>query len=155
MKLKENWLWYKCKITYLSLFDYCTRNNSFQNAHPKTVSFRDKICKNVWNSGTKIVTYSKIIISLNFVQIPLYPPAIFQHEYDGEGMSFVFYFKISENYEQLPTHFQENIRVKSSFFTNLFFTPLYIDLNTFSNTENNRWWGGKGERIPCRHDFTM
>ncbi|KAI3768657.1 hypothetical protein L2E82_19487 [Cichorium intybus] len=44
------------------------------------------------------------------LQIPLYPPALFQHEYDGEGMSFVFYFKLSENYEQLPLHFQENIR---------------------------------------------
>ncbi|XP_071704057.1 uncharacterized protein [Rutidosis leptorrhynchoides] len=44
------------------------------------------------------------------LQIPLYPPAIFQHEYDGEGMSFVLYFKLSENYDQLPNHFQENIR---------------------------------------------
>ncbi|CAI9283247.1 unnamed protein product [Lactuca saligna] len=44
------------------------------------------------------------------LQIPLYPPALFQHEYDGEGMSFVFYFKLSENYEELPPHFQENIR---------------------------------------------
>ncbi|KAK1423305.1 hypothetical protein QVD17_18603 [Tagetes erecta] len=44
------------------------------------------------------------------LQIPLYPPALFQHEYDGEGMSFVLYFKLSENYEELPLHFQENIR---------------------------------------------
>ncbi|KAI7754856.1 hypothetical protein M8C21_000130 [Ambrosia artemisiifolia] len=44
------------------------------------------------------------------LQIPLYPPTIFQNEYDGEGMSFVFYFKLSENYEELPLHFQENIR---------------------------------------------
>ncbi|KAL8248723.1 hypothetical protein R6Q59_005591 [Mikania micrantha] len=44
------------------------------------------------------------------LQIPLYPPALFQHEYDGEGMSFVLYFKLSENYEDLPLHFQENIR---------------------------------------------
>lgn len=44
------------------------------------------------------------------LQIPLYPAALFQHEYDGEGMSFVFYFKLSENYEELPLHFQENIR---------------------------------------------
>ncbi|KAJ0754462.1 putative protein ENHANCED DISEASE RESISTANCE 2 [Helianthus annuus] len=44
------------------------------------------------------------------LQIPLYPPTIFQNEYDGEGMSFVFYFKLSENYDELPLHFQENIR---------------------------------------------
>nr|XP_043615510.1 uncharacterized protein LOC122587412 [Erigeron canadensis] len=50
---------------------------------------------------------SLLIVNL---QIPLYPPALFQSEYDGEGMSFVFYFKLSENYEDLPLHFQENIR---------------------------------------------
>ncbi|KAI3726070.1 hypothetical protein L1987_65867 [Smallanthus sonchifolius] len=50
---------------------------------------------------------SLLVVNL---QIPLYPPALFQHEYDGEGMSFVFYFKLSENYEELPLHFQENIR---------------------------------------------
>ncbi|KAK9067250.1 hypothetical protein SSX86_014576 [Deinandra increscens subsp. villosa] len=44
------------------------------------------------------------------LQIPLYSPALFQHEYDGEGMSYVFYFKLSENYEELPLHFQENMR---------------------------------------------
>ncbi|XP_052196949.1 uncharacterized protein LOC127804190 [Diospyros lotus] len=45
------------------------------------------------------------------LQIPLYPATIFQNEYDGEGISFVFYFKLSENYaKELPLHFQENIR---------------------------------------------
>ncbi|KAL0450604.1 UNVERIFIED_CONTAM: hypothetical protein Slati_1616800 [Sesamum latifolium] len=45
------------------------------------------------------------------LQIPLYPPTIFQNEYDGAGMSFVFYFKLSENYSaDLPVHFRDNIR---------------------------------------------
>ncbi|KAL0343932.1 UNVERIFIED_CONTAM: hypothetical protein Sangu_1280600 [Sesamum angustifolium] len=45
------------------------------------------------------------------LQIPLYPATIFHNEYDGAGMSFVFYFKLSENYSaDLPVHFQENIR---------------------------------------------
>ncbi|PIN01166.1 hypothetical protein CDL12_26327 [Handroanthus impetiginosus] len=45
------------------------------------------------------------------VQIPLYPAAIFQGETDGEGISFVMYYKLSESFgKDLPTHFQESIR---------------------------------------------
>ncbi|XP_019164732.1 PREDICTED: uncharacterized protein LOC109160928 [Ipomoea nil] len=44
-------------------------------------------------------------------QVPLYPTSIFQSETDGEGISFVFYFKLSESYtKELPSHFQESIR---------------------------------------------
>ncbi|KAL0327212.1 UNVERIFIED_CONTAM: hypothetical protein Sangu_1799200 [Sesamum angustifolium] len=45
------------------------------------------------------------------VQIPLYPAAIFQGETDGEGISFVLYFKLSESFaKDLPAHFQKILR---------------------------------------------
>ncbi|CAD5193873.1 unnamed protein product [Musa acuminata subsp. malaccensis] len=45
------------------------------------------------------------------IQIPLYPATIFQSETDGEGISFVLYFRLSEGYsKELPSHFLENIR---------------------------------------------
>lgn len=44
-------------------------------------------------------------------QIPLYPATLFQNEIDGEGISFVMYFKLNESYaKELPEHFQESIR---------------------------------------------
>ncbi|KAG0479038.1 hypothetical protein HPP92_013757 [Vanilla planifolia] len=44
------------------------------------------------------------------VQVPLYPAALFQSETDGEGISFVLYFKLSERYSELPSHFQDHVR---------------------------------------------
>ncbi|XP_051148757.1 uncharacterized protein LOC127263663 [Andrographis paniculata] len=45
------------------------------------------------------------------VQIPVYPAAIFQGETDGEGISFVMYYKLSETFaKDSPAHFQESIK---------------------------------------------
>ncbi|KAL3511200.1 hypothetical protein ACH5RR_030601 [Cinchona calisaya] len=59
------------------------------------------------------INYSGELPSILVVnaQIPLYPATIFQNETDGEGISFVMYFKLSESYaKELPSHFQESIR---------------------------------------------
>ncbi|XP_071928714.1 uncharacterized protein [Coffea arabica] len=59
------------------------------------------------------INYSGALPSILVVnaQIPLYPATIFQNETDGDGISFVMYFKLSESYaKELPFHFQESIR---------------------------------------------
>ncbi|XP_009799896.1 uncharacterized protein [Nicotiana sylvestris] len=60
-----------------------------------------------------VIEHSETLPSILVVniQVPLYPAAFFQSEIDGEGMSFVLYFKLSESYaKELPSHFQDNIR---------------------------------------------
>nr|CAB3493624.1 unnamed protein product [Digitaria exilis] len=60
------------------------------------------------------------------VQVPLYPASLFQNETDGEGMSFVLYFRLSDAYsKELPPSFIESIRGDNYF-------EIDIDMHRFS-----------------------
>ena len=55
--------------------------------------------------------YSNMWFSI--IQVPLYPATIFQGENDGEGMSLVMYFKLSDGYsKELPLNFRDSITVR-------------------------------------------
>ncbi|RWW27613.1 hypothetical protein GW17_00007952 [Ensete ventricosum] len=64
-----------------------------------------------------------------FVQMPTYPAAMFLGDSDGEGMSLVLYFKISECYDkEVSSSFQDLIRV--TFGANYF--EIDLDIHRFS-----------------------
>ncbi|MFS7958820.1 putative protein ENHANCED DISEASE RESISTANCE 2 [Helianthus anomalus] len=52
----------------------------------------------------KVESSGKIrhLLVVNLQVYTFIPPTLFQNEYDGEGMSSILYFKLSENYEELP-----------------------------------------------------
>jgi hypothetical protein len=60
-----------------------------------------------------------------FSQVPLYPASLFQNETDGEGMSFVLYFRLSDGYsKELPPSFIESIRVRAGLLLNTVFANI-------------------------------
>lgn len=70
------------------------------------------------------------------LQIPLYPISMFQSEHDGEGMNLVMYFKLSESYSELPSHFRESITVRFVNYKNIvpltFVKTYFVTHSTYS-----------------------